>query len=155
MKRTSPEVAGFSLIELIVAMLITAILASIAIPAYSSYVRKSRRTEAKTAVLDLASLEERFFSVNNTYTTDSASLGYPAGNNWPYTLASGYYTIASPAITPPSTTGPATFTLTVTVVPNTDQAEDTQCVSFAVNSAGVQSASSSTLSPDPNTTCWR
>ena len=35
---------GFTLVELIVAMVILAILAAIAIPSYSSYVLKSHRT---------------------------------------------------------------------------------------------------------------
>ena len=47
--------AGFTLIELMVVVIIATILLSIAIPAYTSQIRKSRRTEARTAVLDLAS----------------------------------------------------------------------------------------------------
>jgi len=41
--------AGFSLIELMVTVAIATILISIAIPAYNTQIRKSRRTEAKTA----------------------------------------------------------------------------------------------------------
>ena len=57
-------------------MVIAAILAAIAIPAYSNYVRKAHRTEAKSAVLDIASLEERWFSTNNSYTDVPSNLGY-------------------------------------------------------------------------------
>src|SRR5208283_4009558 len=59
--------AGITLIELIIVMVIVAIMASIAIPSYNSYVLKSHRTEAKTALLDLASMEERYFSTQNVY----------------------------------------------------------------------------------------
>src|ERR1700722_14663380 len=76
MQPTLKKSLGFTLVELIVAMVIAAILAAVAIPAYSNYVRKARRTEVKTALLDLASLEERYFSVNNSYTTSAAALGY-------------------------------------------------------------------------------
>ena len=58
----APRDRGFTLVELIVAMVILATLTAIAIPSYSIYVLKSHRTEAKSALLDLASLEERYFS---------------------------------------------------------------------------------------------
>ncbi len=45
-----------------------------------SQIRESRRTEAKTALLDLAGREERFFSTNgSTYSSATADLGYTAG----------------------------------------------------------------------------
>jgi len=47
-----PALRGFTLIELVVTMVIIAILAAIAIPSYTSYVRKGRRTDAKSALLD-------------------------------------------------------------------------------------------------------
>jgi type IV pilus assembly protein PilE len=78
MKSMHRKSAGFTLVELVVAMVIAAILAAIAIPAYSSYVLQAHRTDAKTALLDLASLEERYFSVNNAYTNVASNLGYTA-----------------------------------------------------------------------------
>ena len=149
---------GFSLIELVITMLIVAILAAIAIPGYNSYVRKSRRTEIKTALLDMASLEERYFSTNQTYSSTAGDLGYTA---FPATLASGFYTISAPAVTAASvptaaTPGgiPAVFTLTGTYVAGTDQAKDTQCASFTVTSGGIQSATNSG-GTDNTATCWR
>src|SRR5216683_1422861 len=88
------ESGGFTLVELV----IVAILASIAIPAYNAQIRKSRRTEAKTALLDLAGREERYFNANtgtNAYTDVPALLGYaatmPQMQNYP--VGSGYYTV--------------------------------------------------------------
>jgi type IV pilus assembly protein PilE len=148
---------GFTLIELVVAMVIAAILAAIAIPGYSSYVRKSRRTDAKTALLDLASLEERFFSTQNYYSATATDLGYTA---WPATIGSGYYQISAPVVVAavaPTTLAPAgspaTFSITAVPVPTNDQAKDTQCTSFTVTSGGGQSALSGTT--DATQTCWR
>src|ERR1700692_3674911 len=86
---------GFTLVELVVTMVIAAILAAIAIPAYSNYVRKARRADAKSALLDLASLEERFYSTQNIYSSTSTDLGYAA---FPATVGSGYYQIAAPTV---------------------------------------------------------
>jgi type IV pilus assembly protein PilE len=145
MQSTLKKSSGFTLVELIVAMVIAAILAAVAIPAYSNYVRKARRTEVKTALLDLASLEERSFSVNNSYTTSATALSYAA---WPVTLPSGYYVVAQPVVVAATTNAAATYTLSATVTG--DQTKDTQCQSFTLNSAGSQAAT-----PDAPGTCWR
>src|ERR1700730_9152184 len=96
--RTSPvsrirSIAGFTLIELMVTIVVASILAAIAIPAYTSQIRKSRRTEARTALLDLASREERFNSTNSAYTSSSRNLAYTGA--WPVTVGSGYYQITA------------------------------------------------------------
>ena len=60
---------GFTLIELMITMAIIGILAAVAFPAYNQSVVKSRRSDAKTALLDLAQREERYLSTANQYTT--------------------------------------------------------------------------------------
>ena len=145
---------GFTLIELIVALVIVAILAAIAIPAYSSFVRKGRRTDAKTALLDLASLEERYFSTTNTYSSAASDLGYGSAA-WPVTVGSGYYQISQPtviaAVAPTSAAPagtPSSFSVTATAIG--DQLKDTDCQSFTVTSSGARTAS-----PDPSSDCWK
>lgn len=148
--------AGFTLIELVVAMVIVAILAAVAIPAYSSYVRKARRTDAKSALLDLASLEERYFSVNNTYTSDQTQLGYGGtpGASFPVGSGTTYYNVLISNVNPAAattangvtTTTAATYLLTAT--PQGDQAKDTQCPSFTLTSQGVQGPAATVA------TCW-
>ena len=64
------KAGGFTLIEMMTAVLIGAILMAIAVPSYNAQTQKSRRTEAKTALLDLAAREERYNSTYNTYTND-------------------------------------------------------------------------------------
>jgi type IV pilus assembly protein PilE len=141
--------------ELVITMVIAAVLASLAIPAYNSYVLKSHRTEAKTALLDMASLEERYFSTQSAYSAATADLGY--SGNWPVTVGSGYYQIQAPVVTPATapTAGnpagiPASFTITAVPTPGTTQTQDTACASFTISSTGTQTAS-----PLANSaTCW-
>src|SRR3954462_13376380 len=106
---------GFSVIELMVVVAIVAVLGVLATNSYSSSVRKSRRTEARTALLDLASREERFMSTNSTYTNSLTALGYSAGP-MPLKVGSGYYQITIPAPTAATSNTPATFTITAAPV---------------------------------------
>jgi len=143
--------AGFTLIELLVALVIGAILISVAIPSYNSQVRKSRRTDARTALLDLAGREERLFATTNAYSTTPSALGYTtAGDAFPMTIGSGYYQIAVVANLGP----PATFTLTATPLAGTGQENDTDCASFAVDQTGSQTALDAS-NVDASAACWR
>jgi len=58
---------GFTLIELMIVVGIIAILASIAIPSYSDYVRRSRITEAVSALSGMRVRMEQYFQDNRTY----------------------------------------------------------------------------------------
>ena len=149
---------GFTLVELLIAMVIASILAAIAIPSYSSYILKSRRTDAKSALLNLASLEERYFSTTNTYTGAPANLGYPAGTAVPFPVSNGYYNITAinliPAAPPANATSagtPATYTITATAIGT--QANDAACATFTISSAGQQTATGT--DPNPNVDCWK
>ena len=90
-----PGSAGFTMVELMVVVVIASVLMAIAIPTYLDKVRKSRRTEAKTALLDLAGREERFYNTNNTYSSTPSDLGYGAvAAAFPMTVGSGYYQVS-------------------------------------------------------------
>jgi len=142
--RASRPAGGFTLIELMVVVAIATILFAIAIPSYTSYIRQSRRTEAKTAVLDLAGREERYLSTNPAaYTDVPANLGYTgfgAGNP----IGSGYYylTVCSPATVTCAPNPPAapSYSIMATPVATQSQANDAQCTSFSVDSTGQQFA---------------
>jgi type IV pilus assembly protein PilE len=142
-QHTARRSRGFTLIELMVVVVIATILLSIAIPSYQQQIRQSRRTEAKTAILDLAGREERFLSTNPTgYTIAANNLGYAA---LPTVIGSGYYTLSvcSPACAPSAAAAPS-YTVIATPVAGTSQAQDTQCTAFAVDSAGQQYAADGT-----------
>jgi type IV pilus assembly protein PilE len=72
---------GVTLMELMIVVVIISILTAIAYPSYRQYVAKAKRNEAKSCLLQIATLQERFYLQNNTYTTDMTNLGFAAAGN--------------------------------------------------------------------------
>jgi type IV pilus assembly protein PilE len=58
---------GFTLIELLIVVAVIGILAVIAYPSYNDSVLKGRRTQARTALLELMQQEERYMTQRNAY----------------------------------------------------------------------------------------
>jgi type IV pilus assembly protein PilE len=147
--------SGFSLMELMITVALIAMLATLAVSSYSSQIQKSRRTEAKSALLDLAGREERLFSTTNAYTNVEAFLGYAAAGvttvmtAMPY--GNGYYTLT--AAVPDAVNQPgvaSSYLLTATPVAGKSQASDTACGSFTLNQLGVQAVTGTSTAA----TCW-
>jgi type IV pilus assembly protein PilE len=139
LKATPGRRRGFTLIELMIAVAVVGILAAIAVPSYMQHVVKSRRSDAKAALLDYAARQERFYSINNTYATTAqiAQLGY---TTFPVDVASGnqaFYRLSHVVVAATATTN-ATFTVTATRL-GTQLTKDTVCGNFSLTSAGVQS----------------
>lgn len=58
---------GFTLIELMIVVAIIGILAAIAIPAYSDYIRRGQVVDATTGLATMRADMERYFQDNRTY----------------------------------------------------------------------------------------
>lgn len=141
---SSRRSAAFTLIELLVAVAVIGLLAALAYPSYTRYIAKSRRADAKTALLDLAARQERYFSVNNAYATTPAQLGY-GSTAFPIDVLSGSQ--ASYRLT--ASASPAT-TYAASAVPFGNQSRD-GCGTYTINQLGVQGNSgNATASSD----CW-
>ncbi len=136
---------GFTLIEIMIVVAIVGILAAIAYPSYQDSVRKSRRADAKTALLEVAQLEERFFSVNNQYSavlvSPAGCAGAACGLNYTATTRDGYYPlkVATTVVNGRNTT----FTVAATPVAGRSQVYDTTCgaaatAHFQLNNLGVK-----------------
>lgn len=143
---------GFTLIELIITVLIVAVLARIAIPAYMESVRKAKRTQAQAAIIGLAQALERNFTNTNSY------LLQPNGTN---TIDATGKPVIYPSAVPPTGTafytltvaipaGGATFTIRATPVAGGQMATD-KCGTFTYTESGAQ-AVTGTL---PLASCWK
>ncbi len=82
---------GFTLMELIVVVAIIAVIGAIAYPNYNSYMKKTRRADAKVGLAKVADRQERYYIQNNRYTITASDLGLGGGTT--YITDEGYYEI--------------------------------------------------------------
>lgn len=143
--------AGVTLIELMVTMAIIGILAAIAYPSYTSYVRSSNRTDATQMLLLDAQMLQRCYSQNFAYTGGNAPC--PAASGATSTSPQGYYTITITVPDPNGNNPAPSYAITAAPVAGTTQAYDTACTSFTLESNGQQSAQNSG-GMDNTQTCW-
>ncbi len=145
---SSPRIGGFTLVELMITVVVLAIIVGIAVPSYQQQVRKSRRADARNAILDLAGREERFLSISNSYSQTPADMGYAAP--FPLTVNNGYYRLT---VTVPDPNQAVTPSYIITATSFGPQVGDADCGTFTVNQLGQQAATTSGGAPN-TATCW-
>lgn len=137
---------AFTLIELMVTVAIVGIFASIAYPSYQDSVMKSRRADAKGALLGFANAMERHFTETNSYlgagTTDG-NTGSPTifSATSPVDGGTPYYNLTINAVTASS--------YTLNAVPTGAQSND-KCGTLSLTQTGARGISTAL----PVTDCW-
>ena len=79
--------SGLTLIELMVTVAILAIIAAIAIPAYTGYILSSKRTECLNEIAAIKLAEEEYFLANNTYFQGNGWAALQANSNGLYSAS--------------------------------------------------------------------
>lgn len=122
---------GFTLVELMVALAIIAILASIALPSYQQYVIRGNRAAAQAEMLDIANRQQQFMLADREYADlsklNASGYALPSEVSDKYTVTMDVDNSATPPI------------FTVTMTPKGSQSEDG---ALTLNSAGVKSPAS-------------
>lgn len=129
------KIRGFTLIELMIAVAVIAILAAIALPSYQEHVRKARRAQAKADLVEYAQLAERFHTVNNSY----VNFALPA-NQSPREGGTAFYSLAA--------SGQTQSAFKFTATPQGAQASD-KCGTLTINQAGVKGSGANGTTIDP------
>ncbi len=137
--------AGFSLIELLIAMAVVGLLASIAYPSYVSHVERTHRATARAALLDASHYMERYYAAKGSY----------AGASLPVQLSTVPAGVASTE---------ARYALSVASSSPIGYALEARplrsdpCGTLGLNEQGVQTAASASSGPGASVTvasCWR
>ncbi|MBL4820864.1 MAG: type IV pilin protein [Gammaproteobacteria bacterium] len=150
---------GYTLIEILIVVAILGVLAAIAIPSYQRSVISGTRSVAQAGLLDLANRQEQYHLDNRTYTDTLTDLGLPAamvfdnGGNSALAMNNNQTLVAS-------TSGDRVYFLqvnnasatafSISAIPQTGQADDTECATFSLTSAGARTISGTAAIAD----CW-
>lgn len=141
--------AGFTLSELLIALVIVAVLMSVALPAYREQVLAARRVLAKLELLGLQARQEQLYLERQRYARDLLELGMPGspyaldgdGNALPASAPRRLYRITLEA-------GDTAYRLVAT--PVSSQAVDRRCGVLALASDGTRSSTGVATTEE----CW-
>jgi type IV pilus assembly protein PilE len=130
-----PPGSGFTLLELLIVLAIVALLAMISVPAYEASVRKGRRSDAISALLQAANRQEQRMLRRSSYTLDMRELGYGAD---PALSEAGYYIVNAGECD--SATIAICYVLTASPAAGSPQLADSGCTGFSLDSSGRRTA---------------
>lgn len=141
-RRRSPE-GGFTLIELMIACGIVAILVSIAISSYRNQSLRANRADGRALLLQIQLAEQKYFLQNNTYTANIAAAP-PNGLGLTAVSPRGYYALAVVG----GATGLGTSFIASATAQGGQRKDDANCLVFTVDDSGNRT-------PDDSVTgCW-
>ena len=125
---------GFTLLEIMMAVALVAVLASIAIPSYQQYGRKAKRAEAIASLLNMQLQQEKWRANNNSYNATASQIGAPG---------SAYYSFSV------TNAGASSYTLIAAAIAGTSQVKDkqsgTSCSTLSIDQSGTRTPA----------VCWR
>jgi len=135
--KTNKTTAGFTLIEVMVTLAIISILAAIAVPSYTEYVKKSRRADAKAGLLNVQMAQEKYRANHISYGT-LAQIGVPT------TSPDGNYTLSV------ADQSASRYTATAT---RTGKQSGDKCGDYSINQAGTKAIANAYTGYDA-AKCW-
>ena len=145
--------AGFTLIELMIAVVIVSVLIAVALPSFLDSMRKGRRSEAVAALAAMQQAQERYRGNNPSYATTSELTAASPGMVVSPTRPGGYYTLSVGA--------PSATSYNVTADGSgSSQASDGNCakLSVEINGGRIQygsCASCASFTYAARDACWK
>jgi type IV pilus assembly protein PilE len=141
---------GFTLAEILTALVVIAVLTAIAIPAWRAHLLRVRRADATAALLALQAAQDRHFARRARYAaTPLLERAPPQGLGLPATSPHGHYDLTLD-------TDADGFAYRAFARPRTDrgQADDLRCAEFSIDQNGQRRALDAE-GRDRSADCWR
>ncbi len=133
------KLGGFTLIEVMIVVAILGIIAAVALPSYRDSVMKSRRSDAKSALMQASQAMEKYYTENQKYTGATLAAVYKT------TSPDGYYTLSF-------TANPTAAAYTVQAAPTAGKGQtNDKCGTFSITETGVKGVSGGSLTVAD---CW-
>lgn len=156
LRRKTPAISierGFTLIELMIAVVIVGILAMVALPSFMDSIRKSRRSEAFNGLAAIQQAQERWRSNHSSYTTTLSDLGVATPTS------SGYYELSLGTSAGAGDTINTAYVASAIGKDGTSQAGDAQCRRLSVRLRGgnieyAGCGSCDAFAYGPTNICW-
>lgn len=124
------RIKGFSLIELMIAVVIVGILAAVAVPSYQNYVIKANRAAAQAFMMDVDNRQKQYLLDARSYLDVADNSGFSdLGMSVPAEVSDFYDVTVTTSSTPPA------FTITAVPIAGSKQANDD---TLTLNSSGTK-----------------
>jgi type IV pilus assembly protein PilE len=141
---------GFTLIEVLTALVVVAVLAAIAIPTWRNHLLRVRRADAISALTAIQAEQDRYFGIHARY-ADSAALTQkpPDGLGRPATSERGFYSLELH-----TADDGLSYTATARALTRSGDAPDMRCAQLSIDHLGIRRARDDG-GADRSGDCWR
>lgn len=131
LRRPAPRERGITLIELMIAVVIVGILASIAYPSYQNQVERTRRSDAQGLLTDTAQRLESCYTAHNAYNDANCDVLDDITDGATLESEGGFYEVSLDSL--------AASTFTLEAVPQNAQTGD-DCGTLTLEHTGAKGA---------------
>jgi type IV pilus assembly protein PilE len=146
---TSQPRRGFTVAEVLTALVVVAVLAAIAIPTWHTHLLRVRRAEARDALIALQAAQDRYFGQHARYATGALlTARAPDGLALAATTAGGLY-----AITLETSSDGLGYLATARAIAHAGQDADDRCATFTIDHVAQMGAADSS-GADRSADCW-
>jgi type IV pilus assembly protein PilE len=140
---------GFTVAEVLTALVVIAVLAAIAIPMWRTHLLRVRRAEARDALTNLQAAQDRWFGRHARYATAAQlTARAPDGLELEATTIHGLY-----SLTLETSADGLGYLATARAMPSAGQQSDDRCATFTIDHVGQMSAADSS-GADRSADCW-
>jgi type IV pilus assembly protein PilE len=139
---------GVTLLELLTALVVVAVLAAVAVPLWRAHLLRVRREDGIAALIALQAAQDRYFSEHARYAT-ADELAAPGGLGLEARSERGYYDIELR-----SSDDGLGYSAIARATRGTGQADDTRCAQFSLDQNNRRRAVDSEGN-DRSADCWR